>query len=43
MEKQSKSLLGIWAKLEEDVWTAFQLKVMKLAHLIGLKENYKMC
>ncbi|MDY4279948.1 MAG: tape measure protein [[Pasteurella] mairii] len=28
MEKQSKSLLGIWAKLE-DVWTAFQLKVME--------------
>lgn len=28
MEKQSKTLLGIWSKLE-DVWTAFQLKIME--------------
>ena len=28
MEKQSKTLMGIWSKLE-DVWTNFQLKIME--------------
>ncbi|MCK3658551.1 hypothetical protein A4G18_07455 [Pasteurellaceae bacterium Pebbles2] len=28
MEKQSKTLMGIWSKLE-DVWTAFQLEIMQ--------------
>ena len=38
MEKQSKSLLGIWSKLE-DVWTAFQLKVMETGAFDWIKDK----
>ncbi|MEX4373587.1 tape measure protein [Haemophilus influenzae] len=38
MEKQSKTLLGIWAKLD-DVWASFQMKIMENGAFDWIKDK----
>ena len=38
MEKQAKTLLGIWAKLD-DVWASFQMKIMENGAFDWIKEK----
>lgn len=38
MEKQSKTLLGIWAKLD-DVWASFQMKIMETGAFDWIKDK----
>lgn len=38
MEKQSKTLLGVWAKLD-DVWASFQMKIMENGAFDWIKEK----